>query len=977
MDHKTEAQLLTAMAAATSQAEQERLAAELSALREGRAAQARAHDEAMWAEATLEEAPVTPHRAPYSRSTMDTDWLGSYEAAKVDTGEAESKMRAEASTWYSHLHPGVKEHPEEVLIQAAGLSEVLASQYGAASARAEVAFLEQVRHHAETEGMPIPDPASIRPEPYEHGQYDGSTETSASDTPSLAEGDEPADDAPPSQGTNQSENLDASTWPSQDDATWNNGDEPPGQKTSARRKVAAQFGSFGELEAHVKALMAKHPDLVAAAEAAYERQDQAWFDAQSTEDLKIMWEIAGSSFFVGWDDEVYDALADRPNNGFTASRKTAANWGSYNGTTINGYWVTVAQGVGGNGDEWYYNIYPSFEGSDVDVDPVWVGNERETKAAAEAAANALPPGPSTAEQNQSAWTSLTGLASRKTAAGEKVVALVYDRETKEVYDRAFNWETAESMAGEGYVVVAIDDDGDYYTKGRINRLLETAMSAYEDLYGVERWRPEPDLLSTSSRKTASVSLKNVGIDGPGVGIGTDPSGKRVKFRLSAQDEADLKAILYSDMAINFSGVDIEEADVIEGTTASRRRTADREAKPAPKGARRKHASGKPIKAIHLTQHKQAREITVSGLADAQAAVEGLIEPITLSDGSTMYVNEEYGYLPNSEVNWAACDIAGLGGRPEFMFRNPIKGPVLIVGPLDEEGNDTDVTDAARRWVQRVGREAGVTFASRKTASKAKCSRCDKDATWRVAEFGTTNADPAPVRERAGTVYFCDEHHTKGMGGTRTSDGFEATASRLSTTWAFLASRIKVGDQDKPALKALATLDSVEDDFEGISGRRVVEHLLTVGQMDDGTRRALKVALEGKAANLLGIYEKVVFEQGNLRVVDMSDTPSAKNFRVEEDWGGGEWGSVAYPDSLDEAKSYVQSHTASRKQAAVGDQCWGCGGKGYVRTPMGPDWDDPYSERMMEVTCSTCGGSGVVNEPTDYPLADDPIFTDRY
>lgn len=74
---------------------------------------------------------------------------------------------------------------------------------------------------------------------------------------------------------------------------------------------------------------------------------------------------------------------------------------------------------------------------------------------------------------------------------------------------------------------------------------------------------------------------------------------------------------------------------------------------------------------------------------------------------------------------------------------------------------------------------------------------------------------------------------------------------------------------------------------------------------------------------------------------------------------------------------VVNRTSSRKQAKVGDPCPSCKGKGYYRTPMGGDWDDPYGEQMMEVTCSTCGGSGEVNEPTDYPLADDPIFTDRW
>src|SRR5690606_9216495 len=77
----------------------------------------------------------------------------------------------------------------------------------------------------------------------------------------------------------------------------------------------------------------------------------------------------------------------------------------------------------------------------------------------------------------------------------------------------------------------------------------------------------------SSRKTA-ISLSNVGIESETVGVGTHPSGNRVRFRLSPEDHASLKAILYSDMAINFSGVDISEDEVIkEGYRLASRKTS--------------------------------------------------------------------------------------------------------------------------------------------------------------------------------------------------------------------------------------------------------------------------------------------------------------------------------------------------------------------------------------------------------------------
>lgn len=246
------------------------------------------------------------------------------------------------------------------------------------------------------------------------------------------------------------------------------------------------------------------------------------------------------------------------------------------------------------------------------------------------------------------------------------------------------------------------------------------------------------------------------------------------------------------------------------------------------------------------------------------------------------------------------------------------------------------------------------------------------------------------------------HHDNGE-----SHDHEAKPASKESSLKRAASKIRVGDQDKPALKALATLDSVDDDFEGISGRRVVEHLLTVGQMDDGTRRALRAALEVKAADRvnniveladylqqIGVQDKrfsggglIVRREGKeVFVQTMSRTDFAVTINPRPD-GSNDGGPYWYtPDTVvegilmqfrDTRDPYDGQRLGSRKEAAVGDQCWGCGGKGWVRVPMGDAFDDPYGEQFMEVTCSTCGGSGVVNEPTDYPLADDPIFTDRY
>lgn len=81
-----------------------------------------------------------------------------------------------------------------------------------------------------------------------------------------------------------------------------------------------QAGGYEDAVAKADDLEAQYPDLVAGAEAAYDREDDGWFNALSTEELAILWPIAAARF--SYDDEVYDALASRGFN-FEASRKTA------------------------------------------------------------------------------------------------------------------------------------------------------------------------------------------------------------------------------------------------------------------------------------------------------------------------------------------------------------------------------------------------------------------------------------------------------------------------------------------------------------------------------------------------------------------------------------------------------------------------------------------------------------------------------
>lgn len=65
------------------------------------------------------------------------------------------------------------------------------------------------------------------------------------------------------------------------------------------------------------------PELISAAENSYNLRDQSWFDSQSLEDLKFLWEVNPMGMNFSWDDEVYEALYSK--GYFKESRKQATD----------------------------------------------------------------------------------------------------------------------------------------------------------------------------------------------------------------------------------------------------------------------------------------------------------------------------------------------------------------------------------------------------------------------------------------------------------------------------------------------------------------------------------------------------------------------------------------------------------------------------------------------------------------------------
>jgi len=67
-------------------------------------------------------------------------------------------------------------------------------------------------------------------------------------------------------------------------------------------------------------------------------------------------------------------------------------------------------------------------------------------------------------------------------------------------------------------------------------------------------------------------------------------------------------------------------------------------------------------------------------------------------------SDEEGRLHGLPVNSLATDVCGVGGRPDLLMQG-IVGDVFIVGPTDDEGDDTDLTDLVRRIVLRCSEGA--------------------------------------------------------------------------------------------------------------------------------------------------------------------------------------------------------------------------------------------------------------------------------
>lgn len=92
------------------------------------------------------------------------------------------------------------------------------------------------------------------------------------------------------------------------------------------------------------------------------------------------------------------------------------------------------------------------------------------------------------------------------------------------------------------------------------------------------------------------------------------------------------------------------------------------------------------KALVVQVDGTALELDLNSLADTQAQVGGWIELVALSECS-IYINEE-GKLDGLPFNPRATQLAQTLG---WVAHDVLVGPAVFMGPVDNFGEDTDVT----------------------------------------------------------------------------------------------------------------------------------------------------------------------------------------------------------------------------------------------------------------------------------------------
>jgi len=268
---RRETAILKAMAKA-SLPEQQRLLGELSGLRNERSALRQAARDIDLANAVVHErlTPVTPLA---SKSTGASDWLA--EVVVGSGGNLHHAMVAEAAIFWGSTHPAVKADVPELVTQALGKAQHIASAYGPRADLAAQTFMDEIVRLAQAE--PAGEPSD-----------DGAAGSSLPDSIDPTDAPEGIMDAIVDPGVADSQMVESSR---------------RSRKTSARRQAALDdFASRHLTEWMNQAVWEEDRDAF-----------RAWVEALDDEDLDYYYNHGWPAAFAAWD------------RSREASRKTAAD----------------------------------------------------------------------------------------------------------------------------------------------------------------------------------------------------------------------------------------------------------------------------------------------------------------------------------------------------------------------------------------------------------------------------------------------------------------------------------------------------------------------------------------------------------------------------------------------------------------------------------------------------------------------------
>lgn len=1064
---KSESALLLAMANAQTTDEQRQIAAELETVRRAK----RTQDEAdRMSSLSLAALAFPDSDTERHTSTASSDWLADIEVPQVDRTEMENQMRAQATVWLQGRPAEVRADGEEFRTQAASKAHYLSNHFPGHREAAAEAFLDQIRTlavedwaRADDDAVSVSDADQHEKVEFEGATADEEAETSASDSPSLAEGTEPEGDTP------MDDSDPAWQGKNHDDSTFNR--EDAGQ-TVARRKTAASTHSLSVGDRVMLTQDGKEREF----EVTSVSPSGSTGRAESAGPRVTVTLVGGKGYSVSFDDHSQPGISSwsKVSARMAGRRKTAAkikcqktdcdNNATYrgNGSTLadpkprqdakenfycdehapqggvrskDGFEKSSSRKTAGltfRGEEYYVgavgrNGSPKTAQNCQNCGREVFNQEAYVTAWSDGATQKVlcrPCGDDvergvTASRKTAAWTptptmmkSLTVSPPHRARAitteiaravqsvgpddvleltvnGVKFIVTMYSTTATTDYG---NPDSSGRQSGDFTVYHPNGQSGEYYfgpsdpggraaaedaaesiarkadmlsrsasrkSRRQAFKVKEMEDRAYDatcpnpdcenngvsfvrdDLFSGDDDEAEcPDCdtplvwQNTSkegSRKTA-VSLSNVGVESDTVGTGTDPSGKKVRFSITPAEAKQLKDILFSDMAINFSGVDVEESDIIKEGAGPRRQAA-------------------------LTP---VSELTPGDVIDPWG------------DGPWRVMNMKPGEFHSG------MDVAlRLNDGREITYPFDSTEKVKKVA--------TRTATEGRKAASRAGDDFSWAFGKEKASSRRK-----KVSNRRVAHNGWTNWDTW----NAALWINNEEGIYRAALGTEspealralvedfglTGDGFDSDKVNWEEVW----TDSEFGPNHQGSRRTAAEGqtcsvcgDKIAKDPEGggyhhDNGEKHDHEAKPSGEAKEGSRR--KVTASG---------EKVMDFDPNSSPLNARQAEGHENrmghplkgyYVATADEGILKLVRTCCGENKEAGGRTPFGRSPRQVQAAVGDVCWSCGGKGYYRTPMEDQWGGYDSGQMMEVTCSTCGGSGVVNEPDEYPLADDPIFT---